>query len=340
MKSKYLIIALLSLSAVIAVSCKEQQKEETKQEVAPLVKLQTAVTEVVADEQVYSSTVQAWAKNNITPQQGGRIEALMVEVGSYVNEGQIVARMEDVQLQQSELQVKNDEIEYARLKSLKEMGGVTQSDFDAFELACKVHKSAYDNILRNTILRSPVTGVISARNYDKGDMCGVTLPIFTVEKIVPVKLLISVSESDYTRVRKGAEAVVSVEAFPGQSFVGEITNIFPTIDPVSHTFNVEIKVKNFDKKLRPGMYAKVTMTFGQRKRVIVPDVAVTKQMGSGDRFVYIYDKNSGTVEYSKVELGRRLGDRYVILKGVNEGDQVVTEGLLRLKNGVKVNVAE
>ncbi|MCQ2186212.1 MAG: efflux RND transporter periplasmic adaptor subunit [Bacteroidales bacterium] len=340
MKKTIRTISLALLASVFAVACKNEETVETKVDTTPLVKLAVATTEVVADDQVYSSTVKPWAKNNIAPQQGGRIEELLVEVGTYVNAGETVAKMEDVQLQQSQLQIMNDEVELKRMRTLKDQGGISLSDFEAFEMACKVHKSTYDNLLRNTVLRSPLTGMITARNYDKGDMYAMAQPIYTVEQIIPVKLYIAVSEADYSKVKKGAVTTVTTDAFPGQKFSGEITNIFPTIDPVTHTFNVEIKVKNFDKKLRPGMYAKVTIIFDKVKRVIVPDVAVVKQTGSGDRFVYVYDAEDGTVEYRKVEVGRRLGNKYVILGGLKAGEKIVTEGLLRLKNGVAVKVAE
>ena len=205
-------------------------------------------------------------------------------------------------------------------------------------MACRVRKSTYNNLLKNTVLRSPITGVISARNYDKGDMYAMAMPLYTVEQIVPVKMLIGVSETDYCRVKKGNAATISVDAFPGVSFKGTISNVYPTVDANTHTFNVEVKVGNADRKLRPGMYSRVTVSFGKYPRVIVPDTAVAKQTGSGDRYVYVYDDASGTVRYQKVVPGQRLGSRYVILEGVKKGEKVVTEGLLRIKDGVKVNV--
>lgn len=326
-----------ALAVLGAVACKNEKTEEKVEEQIPLVTVQEAVLEVVADDLSYSSTVLPWAKNNIAPQTGGRIENLLVEVGNYVSAGQVVARMDDVQLQQAELQMNNDKIEYERLKSLHESGGISQSDFDSFEMAYKVHQSTYQNLLKNTVLRSPITGVISARNYDKGDMYAMAMPIYTVEQIVPVKMLVAISESDYKRVHSNDKTSVSVDAFPGEVFNGIITNIYPTIDAATHTFNVEVKVNNSDRRLRPGMYAKVNVTFDKANRVIVPDVAVVKQQGSGDRFVYLLNED-GTVTYQKVVPGRRLGDRYVILDGLKAGDKVVTEGQLRLRDGVKVNV--
>lgn len=326
---------------IMAVSCvggaKKEEAPSQVAEVVPVVQVEEATTMVVSDDQAYSGTVQPWAKNHIAPQSAGRIEELLVEVGDYVTAGQIVAKMDDVQLQQAELQVNNDKVEYDRLKTLHEQGGVSQSDFDSFEMACKVHRSTYENLLKNTVLRSPVTGVISARNYDSGDMYAMSQPLYVVEQIVPVKLLIGISEADYSRVSKGDKTSISVDAFPGQSFPGVISNIFPTIDAATHTFTVEVKVSNANRRLRPGMYSKVTVTFDNAERVIVPDNAVVKQQGSGDRYVYKLNDDS-TVSYVKVNPGRRLGDKYVILDGVSAGEKVVTEGILRIKDGIKVNV--
>lgn len=333
---KFVIFA--SVLALAFTSCKNNEdKKQQVEEKIPLVEVVSAVVENVVDDQTYSSTVQPWAKNNIAPQSAGRIDDLLVEVGDYVQAGQIIAKMDDTQLQQAELQLNNDTVEYERLKGLFEKGGVSQSDFETFEMAYKVHKNTYENLLKNTVLRSPINGVVSARNYDKGDMYAMAQPLYSVEQVVPVKLLIAISESDYTRVKKSDKASVTVDAFPGQTFDGTITNIYPTIDASTHTFNAEVKISNANRKLRPGMYAKVTVTFGSDMRIIVPDVAVVKQTGSGDRFIYVLNED-GTVTYQKVRLGKRLDNKYVILGGIREGDKVVTDGQLRLKDGIKVNV--
>lgn len=151
---KIMIPAMLAFVAFAA--CKNDEKKTEQVDVTPLVAVQKAVVEDIADEQTYSSTVQPWAKNNIAPQTAGRIEELLVEVGDYVNAGQIIARMDDVQLRQAELQIANDKVEYERIHSLYQEGGLSQSDFDAFEMAYKVHQSTYENLLKNTVLRSPI----------------------------------------------------------------------------------------------------------------------------------------------------------------------------------------
>jgi RND family efflux transporter MFP subunit len=247
--------------------------------------------------------------------------------------------MDQIQLQQAELQMKNKEVEYERLKGLYEAGGLSKSDLDAIELAYQVSKTQYENLLENSVLRSPVSGVITARNYDVGDMYAMAAPLFTVEQIVPVKLLVGISESDYSKVKKGDKVEIVADALPGKTFEGKIRKVYPTIDPATRTFTVEVVVNNYKRELRPGMFARVTVTFGVNNSVVIPDVAVVKQQGSGERFVYILNED-GTVNYQKVVLGRRMGAEYEVLEGIADGAKVVTGGQIRLKDGIKVTVSE
>ena len=115
--------------------------------VTPSVEVVTASSRDVAQESTYASSVEAYATNNIMPQSGARIRKINVEVGDYVVKGQVLAEMDRFQLEQLELQIQNDEVEYARLKGLFEEGGVSQSDFETAELAYKVRKTNYQNLL-------------------------------------------------------------------------------------------------------------------------------------------------------------------------------------------------
>ena len=316
-----------------------QQAEPVAEEVVPSVTAEKVFVREVPQMSTYTSTVQAYVKNNIAPQSGSRIKKINVEVGDFVKKGQVLAEMDQIQLQQAELQMKNKELEYNRLKKLHEAGGLSQSDLDAIELAYQVSKTTYENLLENSVLLSPISGVVTARNYDVGDMYAMSAPVFTVEQIVPVKLLVGISESDYSKVNKGDSVEITADAIPGVTFYGRITRIYPTIDPATRTFTVEVVVENNYKSLRPGMFARVTIKFGSNESVVIPDVAVVKQQGSGERFVYVVNED-GTVSYVKVVLGRRMGAEYEVLEGLVDGATIVTGGQIRLKDGVKVSVNE
>lgn len=328
-------------AAVMAVSCGNNNSKTAEQPQAaevrlPNVTIMAASYKDVPQSDVYTANVEAYAKNNIAPQSPSRIQKIYVEVGDFVRAGQIVAKMDEVSLNQSKLSMANDSLEYSRIKKLYEQGGVSKSDFDAMELKYNVTRSQYQNFLENTILRSPVSGVITARNYDQGDMYGGS-PIYVVEQITPVKLYVGISEMDYTRVKKNDTVTLTADALPGKTFTGRIARIYPTIDAATHTFTAEVNVANSDRLLRPGMYARVTVNFGSNHSIVVPDDCVVKQQGSGVRSVFVL-QNDNTVKEVVVTLGRHFGTEYEILSGIAEGDNVVVKGQASLKNGSKVNV--
>lgn len=333
---------LIAGAVVMAAGCGNSGNKAAEQTVAaveeaPSVSVEQVTVREVPQNATYTSTVQAYVKNNIAPQMTGRITKINAEIGDFVTKGQVLAEIDKVQLLQSQLQLQNQEVELARLKSLYEAGGLSKSDLDAIELQYNVTKAQMENLLENTVLRSPVDGVVTARNYDQGDMYSMSAPIYTVEQIVPVKLLVGISESDYTKVKKGDSVEITVDAVPGKTFHGKIEKIYPTIDPATRTFTVEVVIDNSYKTLRPGMFARVNVNFGSNNNVVIPDVAVVKQQGSGERFVYILNDDN-TVTYQKVVLGRRMGAEYEVLEGVEDGAKVVTGGQIRLKDGIKVTV--
>lgn len=338
MKRIYKTLAIIGATAAL-VSCggnKTKTAETETVDEVNRISVAEAVMQDVPQSEVYSSTVEAFAVNNIAPQTGGRIDNIKVDVGDFVSKGQILAIMDAAQLDQTRMKLQNDSTELGRLNSLYRQGGVSKSDYDAAEMAYNVSKRAYDNLLENTLLRSPLNGVVSARNYDKGDMYS-GQPIYVVEQITPVKLLVGISETDYTKVKKGDKVKITADALPGQKFTGTVNKIYPTIDPNTHTFTTEIIVPNGDKALRPGMFARVSVEFGVNHSVVIPDVAVVKQQGSSVRIVYVVQPDS-TVKSTVVTLGRHFGTSYEVLNGLNEGDQVAAKGSTSLRDGDKVEV--
>ena len=325
-----------------AVSCAQTGKKAEPAsapaaEVVRTVEVTTAAARDVVQDNIYSSTVQAYAVNNIMPQQGGRIRKINAEVGDYVAKGQVLAEMDRLQLDQLALQVQNDEVEQARLESLYKEGGVSQSDYETAVLAYKLRKTNYQNLEENTILRSPITGYVTARNFDKGDMFAMSAPLYTVQQVVPVKLLVGISESEYTRVKKGDSVTLTADALPERTFSGRVERLYPTVNAATHTFNVEVTVPNTDRALRPGMFARVKVNFGTNHSIVLPDQCIVKQEGTGQRFVYILNDDS-TVSFVPVSLGRHIGAEYEVTGGVSEGQTVVVKGQSALKDGIKVQV--
>ena len=338
MKKTFQMIALLAVATLSACSSSEEKAAVKVVEEKPLVKLAQVSVRPVEQIQEYTATVEAEVKNNIAPSSPVRIKNILVEVGDRVAKGQRLVTMDAANLEQLKFQLDNKETEFKRVDELYKIGGASKSEWDAAKMSLDVMKTSYNNLLENTSLLSPINGIVTARNYDNGDMYGGGTPVLTVEQITPVKLLINVSEGYFTKVKKGAPVKVTLDVYEGEEFEGTVSLIYPTINPNTRTFPVEIQLANRDQRVRPGMFARATLNLGTTDHVVVPDMAVVKRAGSGDRYIYVY--KDGKVSYNKVELGRRMDAEYEVISGVDNNAQIVIAGQSKLNDGMEVEVAK
>lgn len=335
---KTLSLAVLSAGLLASCSSSSSSKatEEQSADTVRLVEVAPAEMRALSLSEEFTAQLEAKVVNNITAQAGGRLKQLLVKVGDRVGAGQAVARMEATQAAQAQIQLADAKTNFARMDELYKVGGVSKAQWEQAKSAVDQAKLAYGNAAENTVLRSPISGFVTAKNYDNGDMTSPQLPVVVIQQIAPVKAVIGVSEQYYSYLKKGAAATLSVDALGEESFSGIVTNIFPTLDPVTHTVSTEIEVANKDLKLRPGMYARVHLDFGTKEALTVPDKAIVRQAGSGARYVYVF--SGGKAVYRAVELGQQQGDLYEVVSGLNAGDQVITSAPSNLKNGLSVKL--
>ncbi len=338
MNIKYFAMATL---AVLAVACgnKSKENESSLADELPKVKVQTVSSQDIPQTEIYTATVESDVKNNISPNVPYRIEKILVEVGDQVRKGQTVVILDASSLRQLKLQIDNQQLEFNRTKALYEVGGASKAEFDNAQMKLDVLKTQYKQMAENTQLYAPISGIVTARNYDNGDMYAST-PILTIEQTNVVKLIVNVTETHFKDIKKGQKVAITLDAYEGEQFEGTISIVHPNIDQTTHTFPIEVTINNSSQKVRPGMFARATVSYGTQKHVLIPDEALVKQIGAGDRYVYVYNPKTNTVSYNKVELGKHIDKTYEILSGVQPGDQVVTAGQSRLANGKKVEVVK
>lgn len=336
--------------AIILAACSgsdSSQKTEEKTDERPLVKTENVVSRDVEQIGTYTATVEPEVVNNISASSPNRIKEILVDEGFRVTKGQRLVVLDDVNTTSYEIQVANAKanlenvrLNYDRAVELLKIGGGTQQNVDQMKLQLTNAENslanaerALSNIKENTVLISPISGVVTARNYDPGDMTG-ALPILTVARVQPVKIVINVSEKELSKVHKGMPATVTFDTYGDEQFHGTVTMVAPTVNTDSRTFAAEVTVANNDDRILPGMFGRVSLNLGTESHVVVPDKAVVKQPGSGNHYVYVY--SDGKVSYNKVELGRRIGDSYELISGVESGSDVVTAGQSRLADGIEV----
>lgn len=337
MKSVNTIIGMACASAMLFSCSGKNQETEAQKEELPLVSIEKVMEEDVPQIASYTATVEPFKTNNISASSSNRIKSILVDVGSRVHAGQTLVVLDAVNIDQQEIRIANMKREYDRAVELLNIGGGTQQQVDQLKTEYDAAVRALANMKENTTLISPVSGVVTVRNYDNGDMTG-QLPILTIEQQQPVKVMVNISEQDYAKVRQGMPVKVTLDVYGDEEFAGKVYLVHPTIDSSTRTFVVEVTLPNADNRIHTGMFARVEFNYGTQRHVVVPDRAVVKQSGSGNKYVYVY--KDGRVSYNQVQLGQRLGTRYELLSGVENNSDVVVTGQTRLADGVQVEIQQ
>ena len=329
---------LIALAATM-VGCGSNGSKSTvvaQVESAVAVKVCTAETSTMEINETYTSEILPYKQNDITPAaQGLHIDKILVDVGDYVKAGDIVATMNRTSLKQLEINLATVEDSYNRMKPVHATGGISDQQMLELENTLTLQREMVDNMRRNSEIKSPISGVVTARNYENGDLF-TSMPILHVMQIDKLKVMANVSEQYYPNVKVGDKVDINVDIFPGERFEGKVSRIAPALDAATRTFSVEITIPNANERLRPGMFARATFHMGDIEGVMIDDVAVQKQAGSSERYVYVV--KDGVAQFRFVRDGRRVGSKVSIVEGLEAGEQVATTSFVRLDDGKAVEV--
>ncbi len=327
----------------MAVGCAPKGGSEAKgssaqeeSEVAVLTKGAESYAAQVDLIEMFTSEIEAYRENDITPAVSGvRVDRILFDVGDKVSEGDIVATLDPTLYDQQMISVNNLRADYERLKPVYEAGGISRQTLDAAETAYNLQSEVAANIKKNIELKSPITGVVTARNLEAGDLFN-NQAILHVAQIDKLKVMANISEQHFPSVKVGMPVELRLDIYPDEVFNGSVSLIYPKLNAESRTFTVEVTVPNDAMKLRPGMYGHTTFKMGHKAGIMVPDVAVQKQFGSAEYFVYV--DRGGVAERRRVVRGRQVGDMVDVLSGVGVGEVVLVTAFSRLEDGVKINL--
>jgi len=338
MKRLFSIIVLCSIAAAF-VSC-SSKKENTvvTAERIEKVKVETLQKSNIARKIELSTTLEGYETMNISPSLTGKIEHIFVEVGSRVKPGDMLVRMDQNQLNTTKLVFANLGVELNRVKTLRESNTVSQQSLDQLQLSYDQTKQSLDFLERNTFVKATMSGVISAKNFQDGELYS-GAPILVLTQINTLKALINIPESYFPVVKKGMTLNLRSDIYPDQVFPATIEIVYPTIDARTHTFQAKLKIQNGQDLLRPGMFVRTSLELGEVEAIVVPYQAVLKLVGSNERYMFL--NNNGMAKRVSVNLGQRFDEKVEILSSeIKEGDQIVSVGQAKLIDGVKLNIVE
>lgn len=311
-----------------------------------LVRTQPLSIETISKRVSYTSSVIPFEEVYLAPASPGKITKIYVEVGDRVNKGQKLVQMDQTQLVQARIQLESLQKDFERLKTLKETGSIPEQQFDQVKTQLDVLKSNVKFLEENTVVIAPFEGIITAKYFENGENYSGApntqagkASIVALQQISKVKAVINVSESYYTQLNNKTLVNMTSDVFPADTFVGSVYNIYPTIDPLSRTFKVEVAFTNPGLKLRPGMFGRISLELGKTEALVVPAITVLQQEGTNNRYIFV-EKN-GVAKRVDVSIGERFNDKLEILSDeIQPGDMLVVAGQAVLGNNNKVKVVQ
>jgi membrane fusion protein (multidrug efflux system) len=328
-------------AALLAAAC--GTGDEKGQRPPPLVKAEPARAVRFADRIEAVGTARANEQVTISAPVTERIVRLNFDDGSFVRRGQVIAVLQQAQqsAQLREVQARSREAEQQleRIEQLKERGFATRSDYDsqvAAAAAARAQAQAVTAEIGERVIRAPFAGWVSLRNISVGAIASQGTEIATISDVSTIKLDFTVPETMLASLAPGQGIVARSDAYPGEPFNGQIHTIDPVIDPTTRAVMVRARLPNPDRRLRPGMLLTVTIEQAPRMALSVPELAV---IGEGeDRFVYTVD-GDGRARRTPVRTGTRMGGRVEIVAGLRPGQRVVTEGVVKVADGMEIRLA-
>ena len=309
----------------------------------PLVKAEAAATIRFVDRIEAVGTARANEQVTMSAPVTERIVRLNFDDGGFVRRGQVIAVLQQAQqsaqLREVQARAREAEQQLQRIDELKDRGFATRAAYDAQVAAAAAARAQAQRVsaeVGERVIRAPFSGWVSLRNISVGAIAGQGTEIATISDVSTIKLDFTVPETLLPAIRPGLTIEARSAAWPDRPFRGPIHTVDPVVDPNTRAVTVRARLPNPERLLRPGMLLTVTIESQPRMALSVPELAV---VGEGDdRFVYTVD-GQNRAQRTSVRTGARAGGRIEILEGLRPGQRVITEGVVKVSNGIPVRLA-
>ncbi len=330
---------LLALTAMLA-ACGGGEKQRERP--APLVAAAPAQAMRFADRIDAVGTAVANEQVTLAAPVTERIVRLNFDDGAFVQRGQVIAVLrqaqQSAQLQEIQARQREAQQQLERIEALKDRGFATRSNYDT-QVAAAAQARAQAEAVRaeigDRVVRAPFAGWVSLRNISVGAIASQGTAIATISDISTIKLDFTVPETMLNAIREGQAIEARSDAWPNETFRGVIHTIDPVIDPNTRAVMVRARLPNPGRRLRPGMLLTVAIENSPRNALSVPELAV---VGEGySRYVFTVD-DQGRAHRTTVRTGVRANGRIEIVSGLRPGQRVVTEGVVKVADGMTVRL--
>lgn len=309
---------------------------------APLVGVTPAGRETIFDTIQAIGTAQANESLIVTAKVTDTVRAVDFDDGDFVEAGdvlvQLTNREEEALLAEARANLDDAELQLARIENLAGQNLVPASELDTGRSRTEASQARLDTVLArlsDRLILAPFSGVLGFRQVSPGTLLQPNTAITTLDDISTIKLDFTVPETFLGAVTPGARVLAEAASYPDREFEGEVRTVGSRVDPVTRAIQVRAHVPNDDRALRPGMLLTVRIVMAERQSLVVPENAVYQIQ---DRH-YIYVVGNDLVARERqIETGERRYGIVEVTGGLEEGEHVVTEGIVKLRDGATVRL--
>jgi membrane fusion protein (multidrug efflux system) len=316
-----------------------------------------AVTSIVAQREQWPATMgvigTAEAVHGVTVSADlpGVVERILFESGQSVHAGDVLVvldtKQEHAQLASLEAQSELARVNFGREQELVNAGVISRMEYDqatAQQKATEANVAEIRATIERKTIRAPFTGVLGIRKVNLGQYLSAGSAVVPLQSLNPIYVDFGVPQQSARQVRVGGDLHVTSEDFAGQVFTGKVTALDSVVDETTRNIQVQATLPNPEGKLRPGMFVQVNVGLGASRSVITLPASAISYAPYGDSVFVITDlkdpkgKTYRGVRQQFVKIDGSRGDQVGVISGVNPGDEVVTSGVFKLRNGAAVNV--
>ena len=337
------ILGLIALAAYIFVLAPKDDGGRERDQTVP-VRVQVAQQSEFRDEIEALGTAQANESIVVTAQSQELVENIYFNDGDYVEKGQLLveldSREELARVHELEFRLSEAKRQLDRLQNLVQQNVASRQQLEEQDVLVKqvsAELEVAETRLETMKIKAPFSGRLGIRQISLGSLISAGDQITTLDDVTPIKIDFSVPELYFASLSQGQTIIASTGIYPGEQFEGQIQTIGSRVDPLTRSILVRALVDNEDGRLRPGMLLRVNLVRSVDQAMVLPEKALVPIRDTQN--VYIVDDENHAV-LTEVTIGRRRPGDVEILNGVELGQRVVTDGIVRLRDGVPVSIQE
>ena len=296
----------------------------------------------ITDNYTALATARANEAIDVTPRISSVVSAIHFEEGQSVSRGDVLVELDSREIRAgldlAEASLRERRSRYGRLETLAASQVVSEAELEEIRAQLQVAEAQVNSArarLDDTIIRAPFSGEVGLRRVSVGSLVQPATIITTLDDTAVMKLGFSVPEEYLPVMREGLEILAEAAAWPGRIFSGAVTSVDSRVDPMTRSLAVVALMPNEDRALRPGMFLQVEISRRRREVVLAPEAALVPRQGR--QFVFVVEE--GRASERQVSLGSRRPGQVEILSGLEPGEQIVTQGVQRIRDGLPVRMA-